>query len=488
MRDRDAARPPGHRRPAASAAEPARPRALDAQRGADPRGWDAGSRTRQLTALQRTVGNSRTTAATVQREDAGFTQQQLTHLRNAENLLARASTSRAGITGALSRYAGAAPRLLQQIKASFDASSTLYVQAAERVNYRIEQTAKLAAIRNEVLLFIVDQATGRFSSRIAEVAADMEDARNKLARTVEGLQKLRGEYAIFDQGLDQVYDDAKSMVGLGEVEAAGPAAPSWLDQASFHASYGLLQARGARLLPLALQAGKLGVPLGRLTQAASDARAAGRQLSYPIDLLDHDAAVVADAAAQLATAVPAVTAILTQLETIARTMQATAPTTVDEVEEELWIRWAADLSPTSTDVLDEDYLEDYLRKRGIWKRLGIDIGGWFSDREEALGVVSAKAQTRVMAHRGTEFSVLARGGQAVTGAQVGELPELPVVLTGGPDAPSEVAWVTAVVTGAQANTVLDTDLFNQAENTKSALADLVLRRRYISIIGRIVSS
>jgi hypothetical protein len=490
MHERETARPQSHRPQGANGGAPVPPRPLAGPSAADLRGWDTGGRSRRLTALQRTAGNA-TTGAAVQRQESGLTQQQLAQLRNAENLLARASTSRASTTGALTRYADTAPRLLAQIKASFDASSALYVQAAERVNFRIERTEQLAAIRNEVLLFIVDQATAGISSKIGAVAGDIEHARGQLARGVQGLQQVYGEFSVFDKGLDEVRGDVREAVGLGDVAATGPATPSWLDEASFHENFGLLQARGARLLPLALQASKIGVPLGRLTQAAADARLAGRQLSYPINLLDRDSAVVADAAAQLATAAPGITAILTELQTIVRSMHATAPRSVDEVEEELWIRWAADLSPTSTDILDEDYLEEYLRKRGIWARLGIDVGGWFSDKEEALAVVSAKAQTRVLAHKGTEFSVYARGRQALTDAQVGDLPELPVVLTGGgeqvPES-EEATRVTAVVVGAQTNTVLDTDLFEQAENIKSALADLVLRRRYISIIGRVVSA
>jgi hypothetical protein len=335
----------------------------------------------------------------------------------------------------------------------------------------------------------VDQATARISSKIGDIAEDMEDSRNRLARSVQGLQQMYGEFGILDRGLDDVHQDVRGAVGLGEVAPGGPVA-SWLDEASFHESYGQLQARGASLLPLALQTSKIGVPLGRLTQAAKDVRAAGRQLSYPIDQLDRDSAVVDDAARQLAAAAPGVTAILAELQSVVRNMQAAAPRSVDEVEEELWIRWAADISPTGTDILDEDYLEEYLRKRGIWDRLGVDIGGWFSDKEEALAVVSANAQSRVLAHKGAEFVVHARGRQAVTDAQVGDLPELPVVLTGGAEqagGSEDPTRVTAVVVGAQTNTVLDTDLFSQAENSKSALTDLVLRRRYVSIVGRIVS-
>ena len=82
--------------------------------------------------------------------------------------------------------------------------------------------------------------------------------------------------------------------------------------------------------------------------------------------------------------------------------------TVDEVEQDIWIEWIADL--TDDDLLDEDDITDHLEDLGVigkgrkfwdeeygeWRRepprLDVDFGSWVSDEDEEDAVNAARAK------------------------------------------------------------------------------------------------
>ena len=82
--------------------------------------------------------------------------------------------------------------------------------------------------------------------------------------------------------------------------------------------------------------------------------------------------------------------------------------TVEEVEQDIWIEWIADLR--DDDLLDEDEITDHLEKlnvigegREFWDegmfhreppRLDVDFGSWVSDEDERDAVNSARAKLR----------------------------------------------------------------------------------------------
>jgi hypothetical protein len=100
---------------------------------------------------------------------------------------------------------------------------------------------------------------------------------------------------------------------------------------------------------------KVGVPIGRLDQALNDAKLAGRELSYPLGQMVKDAAVLEDATRRLAAGAPKVSAMVEELDALVAQGQAAAPLSVDEIEDEIWIKWIADLGHAGAAILDEDY-------------------------------------------------------------------------------------------------------------------------------------
>lgn len=445
-----------------------------------------------LVAIQRLAGNRAATAlaggpVVVQRAP-GLTPAQKQKIDSAEQLVAKASKSKESAAEALKKYAAAAPGSLAALKANFDAGLKLYAQAQQKVNYKIETTKEIAAVRNEVLLTIVDAATSGIVGKIDEQALKMvtkdEEMRAAFTPLSAHFTEISGAFTKpFAKPVASATAAATSAVGLGGVSGGEAGTPEWASELSFYRSYAELAEKGGRLLPLANAIGEVSGPTGKLEQAIKDARIADRVLSYPVEQMDKDATVLENGTRAIAAAAPGVATLAAELTALVTLAQASAPRTVDEVEDELWVNWVAGLS--DPDILDETYLEDYLSKRGIFARLGIEIGGWFSSEEENLAMVSATAQAKVTAHRGFELTLHVYDGRALGDAELPGLPAaLPVVMSPGGPERGEDAVVKAVVVGAKANRTLDTSILKQAAYNKKALSEYVLRNRYISVVAR----
>jgi hypothetical protein len=124
-------------------------------------------------------------------------------------------------------------------------------------------------------------------------------------------------------------------------------------------------------------------------------------------------------------------------------------------------------------------LEEYLTERGIFDRLGIDIGQWFSGDEEHLAVASARAVQRIMENRGSEVSVRISGGFVQHDVTLPNLPApLPAKLvSGGLAHGGRDAVFRSVVVGAEKRISLDTKMLTQSSPNVAAVADYLLRQR-----------
>jgi len=93
---------------------------------------------------------------------------------------------------------------------------------------------------------------------------------------------------------------------------------------------------------------------------------------------------------------------LTALDQLAARVAAAPRPTVDQMEQDIWIMWMADLGNAQSDILDLDEIEDHLASIGILGAgglLGVDFGWWTSEDDELEALSAARAQAGAIRSR-----------------------------------------------------------------------------------------
>ncbi|MBP6848140.1 MAG: DUF4157 domain-containing protein [Kofleriaceae bacterium] len=362
-------------------------------------------------------------------------------LANAQQLLDKAKANIDKATSALQSYTASAPGLLATIKSDFDATLTTYKTQFDRVNSVIAKGQRIYKLQMTALNLVLDEISGHLASQVykamtstTEFLETYQIAEGALTSAMSGasaldaLAAVKGDASkasggITDQAEAAVTGGAKKGAGMA-TEGTGPGDASGGMELTFYKNYAALQGKANQLLPLAVGAAKLGAPFGEASTLVrvmqQDAKTRPDKTPQAVET---DAANVWNGSAGIGAAASGVDTCLAELRATASQGAATKPKGNDEIERELWVKWAASLPSDNTDMLDLDYIEDYLRAKGIWDQLGIKIGGWMSDKDEALAVCSAKAQELVLQHKGEVVEVTNdHGGARVTLAELGELP------------------------------------------------------------------
>ncbi len=385
---------------------------------------------------------------------------------NAKRLVTKAIANKAAAQTALGAYAAGAPKALTALQTTFDGSVKLYDEAHRTVNRVIETAKEIAAVQDAVLTTVINAALGGLGTAAKTIGGATQDAYEKISEGYGQLMEFYGP--LFDPKAAAL---GAAGIGTGSVAAPEATAP-WAQELAFTKSLSELQAKGNRLLPLALGVGAVGEKAARVDEALRGIADSGRTRSdLPLAQLDREAAALESATRTMAASAGPVSALLTQLTALVAQSAATAPKDVKEVEAELWVRWAASLSVAQRDLMDLNVIEDHLRKIGIWDRLGLDIGQWFSNADEELAAVSAKAQAKILAHKGEVVDLRLRNGNRCDHTvRLGELDPVGVRMD-----PSGTAWaaqVRAVVVGATATQKLDPSVLDQGANVSQVSAYL----------------
>ena len=301
----------------------------------------------------------------------------------AKGLIDKAKANKDTALTSLDAYSAEAPgQLPTTLKSNADKNLERHKAAATKVNYIIGEAKEIAKIQDEVLMQIVGAALGGLGGGALEVISD------RAHQLAEGLTTAFKELSEF--GLGTLVDGAgvaKGAMGMGTGDAAGPTIDTEGSgkELAFYKSFSALQANSTQLLALAVQVGKIGEPIGKVTEAIAGVRDSGQTRSdYPVQKIDKDAATLESSSRKLAAAAPGVAALLGELKDMAKRATLAAPKDDREVEKEIWKTWAAGLTTKDRDLLDLDGIENYLKRIGMWEELGIDRGSWFSDDEEGL--------------------------------------------------------------------------------------------------------
>jgi hypothetical protein len=443
---------------------------------------------------------------------AALTEADKALLANATQLVVKAAGAVSGTAGVLTAFGNQADSHLATLKSGFDAAMVLYEAAHEHVNDIIAKAASIRAIQEAVLDQLIDLAFGQIAGKLGEIATGLAVPKGELnvgfdninAVSVGGAKNVGiGAGDVADAaaanattGMDQ---DAAAIVGEGQGRATSAAKGTAMGsggggssttapggkQLAFYQQYSALQSGTGALVKLAMQTGSAQAKIAQVQEAIAGITSADKtRPDYPLDKLQDDAARLESGARSIAAAGPGVQAKLGEIAGAVAAASAAAPKDRKEVEREVWTDWVANLSHDSTEQVNYDLIEQELLKVGVAANLGVKDqleSGYTSDDDEALAVVSARAQQKVMAHKGSTIEVETATGRAT----VGELGELPMTV-------DRAGWstpcirVSAVVIGAT-TAPLDASVLEQGPKDKDSLALYLIRSGKVTVQLRVVA-
>jgi len=405
-------------------------------------------------------------------------------LDNAKQLVDKAKVNKDAALSALTRYSNEAPGLLTTLKANADKDLEQFKAVTQHVNYIISEAKEIAKIQDEAISMIVGQALGGVGTVLGRIS---EEAAQQYERIKESWNEAKEDFMLGELGgIAQ-----KGVQGDGEAPADSPGDPV-AKELEFYKSFASLHARSTSILGVGVSVGKLSEPIGKVEDAIAGILDSGQTRSdYPLDKIEHDAAALESSSRGLATSASTVTNLIGELKGTVDQARASSPKDDKEAEKQVWKHWAAGLSHgTDYSTLDLDPIENYLKKIGIWKDLGIDIGSWFSAEEQILAVGSARAQEWVMAAREpivfkpAVFPKVRLNGVRGASEFSARLDQSSTVFS---------SKVRAVVIGAEtigAEGALDTDILKQVARTPDggynadAIAEYLIRNGYVRVVLR----
>lgn len=407
-------------------------------------------------------------------------------LQSGMGLLSAASQNLQALQLALMSYSGSAPSCLSSLKSAFDATTRVYEMARATVERKIRMAKEDADTRALVINTLIDAA---FAAVTGGIGAYVEKIGGVAQKVHDGLSSIPGE--LLGGAVGNMAPSPMSAIegaiggglhvgapGTGGAVGGGPS------ELEFLRMFTSLQSKAMSLLPFSLSATNIAGPLGELKGAMSGVIAAGKTRSdYPIDKMMADAMAFDNGCRMLASAAPGVAALLPELQALAAQTQAAMPTSVEKIEQELLVKWMATLKEEgSADLMDEDRMEEYIRLRDVFDRLGVNVGDYFSGDDELVMICTSLAHSRVLAHRGTSLVVRVTQdhGLSVEGGLPG-LSYLPIRLE---SRASPGRW-RAVLIGSTAIKPVTQEILQKTAWNKDAIATYLLEKGYIAGVWRV---
>ncbi|MGA8867884.1 MAG: hypothetical protein WB510_12990, partial [Candidatus Sulfotelmatobacter sp.] len=391
---------------------------------------------------------------------------------------------------ALDAYGQNAPRILSDLRRNFDDTSKLYEQGKNQVNLTIDEAKEIAEVKTEVLMMVINAATEGLTSKIKLTGRELPEGESWVGGHIESFT-LEGLNKEFWQ--DQLLEPVREQVSKAMKEAMAPpkvppaAAIAGGDELNFLKTFNQLEGQALRFLPIATLASALGQPIGRIDEAIKNAREFGKtRKEQSVAKIVSGAQALEELASGLAAWAPAITKTAKDLDDSLAVARATAPANAEAAEKEIWIDWASRLGSKDYGAVNDSVIRKKLTHLGIYDQLGIDPGMWYSDKEQAMTVCMARALRMVAAKRGTTLTFTIYSGNILP-MSLPDIPyDLPVRLMDDPVI-GKSSWrqdiiVEAVVMGGEKLKAADTDVMSQTSPQPSAIAEYLLRNRYVGIV------
>jgi hypothetical protein len=428
-----------------------------------------------------------------------LTPAQISALEVAKPLVVQAAACSVGAYQAIQGYITQGPPAIASVLASYNSTSRMYAVAKEAVELQIKKAKEIANTRSLVLNTLLDAAMAGISSKVTPLQnrfkagnAEMKAAWSEFPSLPGGATTgslgpdLGGGAAGFGAGkatgavTGAAVGGAKTAVGLGGAPVGGDSVGGGPSQTAFLTKYAGLQAQAQAILPMALRLAQVNGPIGVVSQAIAGVLDSGLARSdYPVEKMTTDAAKIDSATRSLAAAAAKVSGMVAGLQDLAAQAAAAIPTSDSALQKELLEHWISGLKDGgSSDLMDEDSMEEFLIKRGVFKALGIELDGDLENDQETLAIVSAHAHAKVMAHKGLAVEVNIDDSGQVLGLV--SLPGLPSLI---PKAPTTKVRgkARAIVVGAHHLRTVTTQFLKSASHNKEALATKMLHEHFIGV-------
>jgi len=439
-------------------------------------------------------------------DDKTLTAADKAKLENGKAMLAKAAANITTVTSAIQSYAASLPAFAA-MKQMFENAKKVYSRAQNNVDRCIDKAVQVEATKDAVLATLLNAALGPVTDKLTKIYSDTNLAYYKLeaedqatirsmkaANSLVALQNFDAEVSKdtaggSDKAKDKAVDAGKEAAGQGPTPDA-PKAGGGPDKAEFYVQLEALRTKAETLPVLALAIGKLGAPLGAAGKEIEIMLRENKTVGKDAATVDTECAHVWNGSQGLVGAAPGVQALGKEIHAMSLEMQAALPKNDQEIEKELWMKWAAGLDQSKLSLMNLTGVANRCKALGIWDQMGIDPTGFLSfDDDKALAVCSANAQAKVMAFKGTSVSVNLIDGHALEEITLGGLPPLMAHVEGatkvrGQDSPQVNA--TAVVIGATAAKPMDKAALDKAgRGNKERITEYLLRHGYIVVTLRV---
>ena len=390
-------------------------------------------------------------------QDRGLLEAAKKDLASADGGVQSAKVAMGSLEGEAIPAVDAVGALFAQISAIYDEAQAIHANVVGRAQFANAVDKAMLSVVVETLWGFIPAPKGLIEGALTDLAGSLKP----LASTV-----LRQAAA----PLDKIIADAKTAAGSNAPPSAA-ASPEWAKRLTFYVSYADSWRSLAKLLPLAGALGDVNREVGVYRERVDGMLESGKtRAEHTPAGIARDAGEILVASRELDGVPTAIRALTQKFDGVRANLESVKPTPTD-AEKEIWIRWAGNLRGGQTDEMDVKIIEDHLKQLGIFEQLGVDIGAYFSFREEDLANFSAEAQTRVLNHKGQVFEVEADGSKLLTRIQISD-PAIPVAGIPGQLSPIKSGKGQAVLVGAMAPGTLEPMLYNDVKSREGVLRRL----------------
>lgn len=317
--------------------------------------------------------------------------------------------------GAMSPYKTQVPGALKSLKASYKTTETWANNAYDTVKDVIAESAEFEAWKKEIAMAVIGgifAGVGGGMAALGEAgeattaAAELEelplpthaltDSKSYFELAKAGKEELleagKEGYEKVSEGVDKAKEANPAITDLGATPDQGKAA--------FYEQLASLESIGNdQIIPLYDSLAKLGEPIGEMVTAAKDAAELGKTTaSTPIEKMRTAIPKMSSAARKLQSAASKVPLIVKNVLDMTKRAALLLPKNQAEVEKEYWLRWVAQLDNSEKSKLEQSKVRKHLETIGVWSQLGIHNPD--SEHEDNVAIWSARAQQKILAHRG----------------------------------------------------------------------------------------
>ncbi len=320
-------------------------------------------------------------------------------LGNAKKMLDRADANLGKVEGGLSTFSGQSLGDLQAVEDVFQRTCNLYEIARHEQEMTLRSAGQIGAVQQDLVKMMVGAA---FSN--LKFSDDLKETIDQSSHSVQAGFSVIEE--AFGTAKDKAFAEPTAEAMNANMAASVPGAgPDWARQLEFHQQMSAIWQAASGLARLQGHTTGARGPLTELRTEVDMMLKNGQTLRLSTADIDKKAARAQDGATQLGGASTSIERAISRATSLRASAEGSAPQSEQEVLRELWIKWLSSLNLEGLDAMDQDRIENKLRKLGIWSQLGIDIGSYFSDNDQLKAHAVARAVNMLTSRRGTEVHV-----------------------------------------------------------------------------------